>query len=342
MTSSGSQTPTNASAGQEPVRWGVLSTAKIGRNAVIPAIAKARNARLVAVASRDVAKAEPIAAQYPSARVFDSYEALLEDPEVEAVYIPLPNGMHVDWTIRATEHGKHVLCEKPLGMTADEVRRMLDAASRAGVKLMEAYMYRFHPEIEWTLEQIKSGRLGEVRLVRAGFAFDITPRPEDIRLQAGLAGGSLVDVGCYCVNVARAVFGKAPEAIVGHVEVPEGSEVERAVGAVLTFGPRQMAVIDCSFELPRHQFVEVVGTKGLLRIPAPFNQDGPTVVRLTLGDETTEQHFPAADAYQLEVEAFGDAVRHNTAVPLSPEDSVTQAEVIEAIYAAGHYRWPRE
>src|SRR5579885_709344 len=222
---------TNAAA----VRWGVLSTAKIGLNATIPGIQKSRNGRLAAIASRDLARAEAVAAREPGAKVYGSYDALLEDPEIEAVYIPLPNALHVEWTIRAAEHGKHVLCEKPLAPTAADVRRMIDACDRAGVLLMEAFMYRFHPQIRWALEQLRQGRIGDVRLVRSAFHFDISARPQDIRLQAALAGGSLMDIGCYPLNFARAVFGGAPVGAAAQVVVTPGAEVETRMGGVLDF-----------------------------------------------------------------------------------------------------------
>src|SRR5215470_19141941 len=208
----------------EAVRWGVLSTAKIGLNAMIPGIQKSRNGHLAAIASRDVARAEAVAAREPAAKVYGSYEALLEDPEIEAVYIPLPNALHVEWTIRAAEHGKHVLCEKPLAPTAAAVRRVIEACDAAGVLLMEAFMYRFHPQIRWALEQLQQGRIGPARLVRSGFHFDISARPHDIRLQAGLAGGSLMDIGCYPLNFSRAVFAGPPVGAASHVVVMPRAE----------------------------------------------------------------------------------------------------------------------
>lgn len=329
-------------AGSGPLRWGVLSTANIGVKMVIPAIVAARNGQLVAIASRDKAQAEHVSGGNIAIHAYGSYEALLNDPEVEAVYIPLPNGLHLEWTVRAAEHGKHVLSEKPLGVTADEVRRMRDACRAAGVLLMEAFMYRFHPQIRWALDQIAAGAIGEPRVVRSAFAFDIRSRPNDIRLKADLAGGSLMDVGCYPLSFSRAVFGGAPKEIAARVSVPAGSEVERTVAAVLDYGEGRMALIDCSFEQPPHQFAEVVGTQGRLILPRPFTPGrAEAIVRIERGNESVERRFAAVDHYQLEVEHFGDCVREGTPPYLTLDDSIEQAEVIEAIYRAGDYQWPR-
>jgi D-xylose 1-dehydrogenase (NADP+, D-xylono-1,5-lactone-forming) len=326
----------------ESVRWGILGVARIGMRAVVPAMLAASNARVVALASRDQARAEEAVAEIPGAQAYGSYEALLDDPEVEAVYIPLPNGLHAEWVTRAAAAGKHVLCEKTLGMTPDETRAMVSACERAGVLLMEAFMYRHHPQIEWALAQIAAGRIGEAQLVRAGFGFNIAGRPDDIRLVAALGGGSLLDVGCYALNFARAIYGRGPVSAAARIVVPDGSEVERSVAAALDFGQGQLALIDGDFLAPRHHFAEVVGDKGRLLIPRPFTPGtNETVVQIELGDETVERHFEGVDQYQLEVERFGLAIRMGTSPFLSPADAIEQADAIAAIYAAADYKWPR-
>ena len=325
----------------DPVRWGMLSTAKIGVRATLPAIAAASNAQLVAVASRDETRAQAVAAEYPGARALDSYEALLGDDAVEAVYIPLPNSMHVEWTIRALEAGKHVLCEKPLGITGNEVRRIRAASERTGRLVMEAFMYRFHPQIRWTLEQLAAGRIGPVRLVRSAFVFDLHSRPDDIRLQGALGGGSLMDVGCYPLNFCRAVFGGPPREIAARVVVPPGSAVELAMGAVLDFGEGRLGMIDSSFTLPREFFAEVVGERGRIFLPGPYTPGrAEAVVRVVVGDETVERHFAGIDQYTLEVESFSANIRQGTPPFISLEDSLEQAESIERIYDAAGYTPP--
>ena len=324
-----------------PVRWGVLGAAKIGARAVIPAIAEASNATLVAVASRDLPRAQALVADYPGARALASYEALLQDDEIEAVYIPLPNSMHVAWTIRALEASKHVLCEKPLGITSDEVRRIRAASQLASRWAMEAFMYRFHPQIRWTLEQLAAGRIGEVRLVRSSFVFDLHNRPGDIRLQGVLGGGSLMDVGCYPLNFCRAVFGGPPREVAARVIIPPGSEVEMTMGAVLDFGDGRMGMIDSSFSLPRAFYAEVVGERGRIFLPGPYTPGrAESVVRVVVGDETVERQFAGIDQYTLEVESFSANIRQGTPPFISLEDSLEQAESIERIYAAAGYTPP--
>jgi predicted dehydrogenase len=326
----------------ESVRWGILGVARIGMRAVLPAMLAAVNTRVVALASRDPARAEDAVAGLPGMRAYGSYEALLDDPEVEAVYIPLPNGLHAEWVTRAAEAGKHVLCEKTLGMTPDETRAMVSVCERAGVLLMEAFMYRHHPQIEWALAQVAAGEIGRVQLVRGGFGFNIAGRPDDIRLIASLGGGSLLDVGCYPLNFARAIYGRGPVSAAAKVVVPAGSEVERSVAAALDFGDGQLAVIDSNFLAPRDAFAEVVGDLGRLFIPRPFTPGrNETVVRIERDDETIERHFEGVDQYQLEVERFGLAIRTGTRPFLPPSDAIEQADAIAAIYAAADYKWPR-
>lgn len=332
-----------ARTAEQPVGWGVLGTGKIGARAVIPAILASSNGRLVAVASRDRARAETLAAASQSgARAYGRYEELLADSEVEAVYIPLPNGMHVEWGIRAAEAGKHVLCEKPLALTADDARRVGDACQAAGVLLLEAFMYRFHPQTRWVQQQLAAGRIGPVRLVRGAFAFDIAGRPRDIRLQATLGGGSLMDVGCYPLNYCRMVYGGPPRSALARVVVPEGAEVEQGVAAILDFGDDRLGVIDCGFQWPQQQRVEIVGQRGRIVVETPFTPGfSDTVVRVISGNETLEHRLAGVDQYRLQVEHFATCVREGTPLAISPQDAVENAAAIELIYRAAGYRWPR-
>lgn len=325
------------------VRWGILSTANIAVKAVMPAIRDSHNGHIAAIASRDLTRARrTIATVAPDARAYGDYDSLLEDPDIEAVYIPLPNSMHAEWAVRAAEHGKHILCEKPLGTTPEEVRRIIAASRAAGVLLLEAFMYRFHPQIQWALDQIAQGAIGEPRLVRSAFAFDIRGHPENIRLVASLAGGSLMDVGCYPLNFCRAIFGRGPQTVAARVAIPDGSEVERTVSAILDFGDGRLGMIDCSFDLPWHQFAEVVGDEGRLIVPFPYTpqRGAETLARIERGNETTEHRFAPANHYQIEVEHFASCIRSGTPLHLSPEDALEQAEAVEAIYRAAAYQRP--
>ncbi|HEX8996323.1 MAG TPA: Gfo/Idh/MocA family oxidoreductase [Ktedonobacterales bacterium] len=326
----------------ELTRWGVISTANIGVKAVIPAIQASRNGELVAIGSRDLARAERVALRERGVRAYGSYEALIDDEAVQAIYIPLPNAQHLEWTIRALRAGKHVLCEKPLGLTVDETRRMFDVSAESGALLMEAFMYRFHPQITWAREQVAAGRIGPVRLIRSAFVFDIRSNPDNIRLKASLGGGSLMDVGCYPLSLCRLFFGNAPVRAVALMTEPAGAEVEMGVSAALDFGEGRRAVIDSSFELPWRQFAEIIGEKGRISILFPFTPGRvETSVRVDVGEEAWERRFPAVDQYQLEVEHFADCIQRGETPAITRADSLDQAQAIETIYAAAGYRWPR-
>ncbi len=327
---------------KNPVRWGVLSAANIGVKRVAPAIVASSNGRLVAVGSRNVQRAKEVYAFAPDVRIYGDYQSVLDDPDIEAIYNPLPNSLHAEWTIKALRAGKHVLCEKPLAVTAEQGVMMVQTARETGMLLMEAFMYRFHPQIVWTLEQIKEGKIGTVKLVRASFAFNVRSRPHDIRLQAALAGGSLMDVGCYPVNFCRAVFGHAPVAVGARVYTPEKGEVERSANAVLDFGDGCFGLIDSNFELPSRQVCEVIGDAGTITIPLPFTPGNiETVVVMTTEGQSLHQHFTPIDQYRLEVEHFGDSIRLEHDVPLSLEETLENLATIEAIYQSAGYTWPR-
>lgn len=326
----------------ELLRWGVISTANIGVKAVIPAIQASNNGRLVAIASRDLQRAETVALRERGVRAYGSYQALLDDPEVEAVYIPLPNSQHLEWTVKAAEAGKHVLCEKPLALTAEDVEKMYGACDQAGVALMEAFMYRFHPQIAWAQAQVAAGRIGQLRMIRSSFMFDIRSSPDNIRLKAELGGGSLMDVGCYPLSLCRLLFDGNPERAVAMVTEPAKSEVERGMQAALDFGEGRRGLIDSGFELPWSQGAELIGDLGRLIIPRPFTPGNTeTLARLEIGQEIFERRFAAVDQYQIQVERFAQSVRTGQAPPLDRKDALAQARGIEMIYASAGYRWPR-
>ena len=325
-----------------PVRWGVLSAANIGVKRVAPAIHASSNGRLVAVGSRNPQRAREAYAFAPAVRVYANYQSVLDDAEIEAIYIPLPNSLHAEWTIKALRAGKHVLCEKPLAVTAEQGVRMVQTASETGMLLMEAFMYRFHPQIVWALEQAAEGRIGNVKLVRASFAFDVHSRPRDIRLQAALAGGSLMDVGCYPINFCRAVFEHTPISVGARVYTPTEGEVERAASAVLDFGDGCFGLIDSNFELPTRQVGEIIGDAGTITIPLPFTPGNiETIVVLNTEGQSIHQRFIPVDQYRLEVEHFGAAIRLGHAVPLSLEETIENIATIEAIYQSAGYAWPK-
>lgn len=326
-----------------PVRWGVLSAANIAMKRVIPALVAAESEQLVAVASRNAQRTYELFTQQPDLRIYDNYQSLIDDPEIEAIYNPLPNSLHAEWTIKALLAGKHVLCEKPLAVTAEQGALMIEAARNNGKLLMEAFMYRFHPQIIWALEQMNAGRLGEVRMVRASFAFNIfSPmRHNDIRLQPRLAGGSLMDVGCYAVNFCRAVYGRPPAAVAARVYAAESGAVEHSTSAVLDFGEGRFGQIDSSFALPTHQMAEIVGECGTLTLPVPFVTGfQETEVVLSLEGQTIHQKISATDAYRLEIEHFGACIRSDTPPALSLDETLQNLATIEAIYQSAGHPWP--
>ena len=320
---------------EEPtVRWGVLSTANIGRAAVNPAIQASSNGDLVAVASRDAARAREFAKRWEIPRSYGSYEALLEDGAVDAVYIPLPNSMHREWAIRATEHGKHVLCEKPLGLSHAECEEMGAAAAQAGVHLMEAFMYRFHPQTMGALEILQSGAIGDLETIRSTFTFRLT-KPDNIRWSAELGGGALMDVGCYCVNVSRTMAGAEPVEAQAFADWAD-SGVDRRLAGVLRFEHGVMAQFDCSLSAERREWYELAGTEGSLTVPAAFLPGtDDTVIHERHGRRDPIEHVvPGEDEYRLMVEHFAEVVLGRERLRYSATEAARNMRAIEALYAS--------
>jgi predicted dehydrogenase len=316
------------------LRWGVLSTANIGRAAVNPAIQASRNGTLLAVASREPARARAFAAKWGIPRHHGSYEALLEDTEIDAIYVPLPNHLHAPWTIRAAERGKHVLCEKPLALSAAECREMERAAAANGMKLMEAFMYRFHPRTERAVELVRGGALGAVRAIRSVFTFRLT-RTDDVRLDPAMGGGALMDVGCYCVNVSRTLAGSEP------VEVQawatwglSGVDVELA--GALRFETGLVAHFDCALTLERRELFEVAGTDASITVEAAFRpgEGGVAIVEHRARGELVRHEVAGADEYRLMVEHFADCVLHDRPLRYAAAEAAGNMAVLEALLAS--------
>ncbi len=314
------------------VRWGVISTANIGRAAVNPAIQASSNGELVAVASRDGDRARAFAEAHGIPGAYGSYQALLEDGDIDAVYIPLPNSEHREWTIRAVQHGKHVLCEKPLALDASECAEMEAAAAEHGVKLMEAFMYRFHPRTERVVEMIREGRIGTLKAIRSSFTFRLT-RSDNIRLDPDLGGGALMDVGCYCVNVSRTMAGEEPEAVQASAQWTDRG-VDDFLAGMLHFPSGAVAHFDCALTMERYESYEVAGTDGYLRVPASFLPgSGDVEIEDVHGREGTTMHSVAgADEYQLMVEHFAECVLQDTEPRYSAREAAANMSVIAALY----------
>jgi predicted dehydrogenase len=321
------------------VRWGILSTADIGVRKVIPGIRKAARCEVVAIASRDGEQARAVADQLGIPSAHASYEALLADPGVDAVYIPLPNHMHMDWTIAALRAGKHVLCEKPLAMTADDAQRMVDVARETGLHLMEAFMYRQHPSWIAAMELVESGRIGTLTAVQSWFSY-YNDDATNIRNIVEYGGGALFDIGCYTINLSRMVFGGEPSHIQASVRRDPATGVDALVSAILDFDGG-IASFTCAIRSESDQRVHIYGTEGRISIDIPFNipPDRPTRIRLTAGGDppvapdTTVLEFPTTDPYTAEVERFVSAVLEGGPTPVPPEDAVANLRVIDAIFA---------
>jgi len=318
------------------VTWGIISTARINR-LFLAGARRAEDVAVVAVASRDLERGRRFAAEHGIERVHQDYEALLADPEVEAVYIPLPNAMHIEWTIRALEHGKHVLCEKPLSRHPAEVARAYAVAEREGRLLMEAFMYRHHPQTKRLVELVAEGAVGRLRLVRATFSFRADD-PADIRLSRELDGGALMDVGCYCVSAAR-LFAGEPERVTG-VQVLGGGGVDVAFAAAMSFPDDVLAHFDAGLAVAERDELELVGEEGTLFIDDPWHIRTP-LIELRRGGRVDPIRPPSADSYQLEIENFSAAIRGRAQALLGRADALGQARAIEALYrAAGAPRTP--
>ncbi len=323
----------------EPISWGVLSTADIGLSKVLPAMKESELSRVDAIASRSKEKADEAAGQLGIPTTFGSYEDLLADPSIEAVYIPLPNHLHLEWTIAAAEAGKHVLCEKPIGMTSDEARRMVDACESAGVLLMEAFMYRLHPLWLKVVELVQSGAIGELRSVQTTFSY-FNDDPTNIRNIPEVGGGSLYDIGCYAVNAARFLFGTEPTQVKGIVLRDPDLGTDVVTSALLDFGVGQSSFV-CSTQMEDDQRVVIHGTTGRIVVEIPFNipPDRPTrILEIAGGDPPVDpgvriHEIPAANPYTVEADAFSKAIRTGAPAPVPPEDAVANMEVIERIFA---------
>jgi len=326
------------------VRWGILSTADIGLKKAIPGFQRAGGCEVVAIASRDEASARAAADPLGIPRAYGTYEALLADPDVDAVYIPLPNHLHAPWTAAAAAAGKHVLCEKPLALSADEAQAMADTCRDAGVLLMEAFMYRHHPTWVAARELLASGRIGRLTAVDSWFSY-FNDDPANIRNIAAYGGGALYDIGCYSVNLSRMLFGAEPETVDAVVRRDPATGVDVLVSGLLGF-EGGTATFPCSTRAEPDQRVSIHGTEGRITIDIPFNIPPtlPTRIRVVAGGDppvapaTEILEFEPADPYAMEAERFAEAVLAGGPAPLPADDAIANLRVIERLFAAGDRR----
>lgn len=317
------------------IRWGILSTAKIGTEKVIPGLMRSKRGVVAAIASRDGARGKAAAEKLGIPKAYDSYEALLADPEIDAVYNPLPNNLHVPWTLKALAAGKHVLCEKPIAMSAAEAAELKGAAGDRLV--MEAFMVRFHPQWLRARELVRDGRIGELRAVQVFFAYD-NRDPKNIRNIVETGGGALMDIGCYGIVSGRFLFEAEPSRVVSLIDRDSAFGTDRLSSVIADFGGGRQLSFSVSTQLAPHQRVTVAGTKGRIEIPVPFN--APQMQSSTIlvddgsalgGASSTPEHFPPVDQYAEEGDAFARAVLGEEKLPYGIDDAVKNMQIIDAI-----------
>ena len=328
------------------LRWGVLSTAAIGLKKVIPAMQQGQYTSVAAIASRDLAKAQEAAAALGIPTAYGSYEELLADPNIDAIYNPLPNQLHVPWTIKAAEAGKHVLCEKPLSLTVAEAESLLAVRARTGVKIGEAFMIRSSSPMAAPPRTCSTeGRIGELRSILGFFSY-FNIDPANIRNQVECGGGALMDIGCYLVHASRYAFAQEPTRVVALIDRDPQMHTDRLTSAILDF-PGGQSIFTCSTQLVPYQRIHFLGTRGRIEIEIPFNApiDRPTRLFIDDGGDLfgggiTTETFPVCDQYTLQGDAFSKAVLEDTEVPVPIEDAIKNMAVIEAIlYSADSGQW---
>jgi predicted dehydrogenase len=318
------------------VKWGVLSTAKIGWEKVIPAMQRGQHSEVVAIASRSQDQAQSVADRLGIAKAYGSYEALLADPEIEAIYNPLPNDMHIEWTLAAARAGKHVLCEKPFSMHADEALRLREVAGT--VHIMEAFMVRFHPQWLRARALLRSGALGELRVVQAFFSY-FNRQADNIRNLPDAGGGALYDIGCYAIVAGRFFFEAEPQRVVGLFERDPGFKTDRLVSALVDFGGGRRLDFTVATQTTPYQRLQLVGTQQRLEIEIPFNAPQGQSTRIYLdngkvlgGRAAVVEDLPASDQYTLQGDAFSQVVRGALALPYGLDDAVCNMRVIDALF----------
>lgn len=328
----------------EKIKWGILSSAKIGLKQVIPAIQQGKLSEVTAICSRSLEKAKVAASSLGIEKAYGSYEALLQDPDVDVIYNPLPNNMHLEWTVKAMEAGKHVLCEKPIGLTVAEVEEMIRVRDRCGVKAGEAFMVKSNPQWIETRERVRRGEVGDLRLIQGTFSY-YNVDPANIRNIPDLGGGGIWDIGCYPVTISRYIFEQEPVRLVANLEFDPEMKTDR-LGSVMMEFPSGQAQFAVSTQLVPYQRMHIFGTGGHLEVQIPFNapNDRPCTVAQDRGsillDEITTHEYPVTDQYTQMADAFSKAVQEDAEVPVTLEDALNNTRVLTAIFkSAGSREW---
>lgn len=319
------------------VRWGILGAANIAVKKVIPSMQAGEFCEITAIASRDLEKAERTANDLNITKFYGSYGELLQDAEIEVIYNPLPNNLHLEWTLKSAEAGKHVLCEKPLGMNAAEVKKMIEVRDRTKVKIQEAFMVRTHPKWLRVRELIRQKRIGDLQAVTGFFSY-FNDDKSNIRNKRETGGGALMDIGCYCINVSRFVFEDEPQRVSSLIERDAETGIDKLTSAMLDF-PNGRAAFTCSTQLAPSQKMQFFGTKGRIEVPIPFNipTDAPTYILIDdgsdlLGGNIEKIEFPATDQYTIQGDLFSKAILENSEQAISLEDSFANMATIDAVF----------
>ena len=328
----------------QKLRWGVLSTAKIGREKVIPALQASQHNAVVAICSRDLQNARATADSLGIAQAYGSYEDMLADPQIDAIYNPLPNHLHVDWSVKALQAGKHVLCEKPLGLNTADAQRLVDAArAHSHLKVMEAFMYRFHPQWQLAKKLVDEGAIGKLYAVHSHFSYN-NREPDNIRNKAEWGGGALLDIGCYSVSLSRWLFNEEPNNVLGQITPMPGEEVDCLTSGIMEF-PAGTASFTAATKIEAQQYAEAFGDQGSLYIERPFyNDSGLPVqkIRITRNRVVEEIEVPDNNHYGAMGDALALSVFNNTPVPTPLEDAIANMRCIDAIFqSAAERRWVR-
>lgn len=332
----------------EPVRWGILSTAKIGREKVIPAMQQGRMCNVVAIASRGLERAQQVAADLGIPKAYGSYEELLADPEIEAIYNPLPNHLHVPWSAKAVEAGKHVLCEKPLALTADEAQSLIAVRDRTGKLVEEAFMVRHHPQWRRVRELVREGRIGDLRATQGFFSYTNLD-PENIRNRADIGGGGIYDIGCYPITTSRFVFEAEPKRVMALIERDPEMKTDRLASAILDFDRGQASFV-CSTQLVPYQRMQVFGSKGRIEVEIPFNAPPDRPCRIFVDDgsgapstsSAVTETFETTDQYTAQGDDFSMAVRTGEPLEFPIENAMRNMRILDALFRSGESgQWER-
>ncbi len=316
----------------DTVRYGVLSTAQIALNRHVPAAIAAANAEVVAIASRDLAKAQAAAEKHGIARAYGTYRELIDDREIDAIINPLPNSLHCEWTIRAAEAGKHILCEKPLAVSVDEARKMIDAAAANNVQLMEAFTHRLNPQMQYARRLIQEGEIGQVTSARAELSFALKDWENDVRANKKLAGGALMDAGCYCVSALRFTLNEEPVRAQAFQRMRQPNSIDAMTAGLLQFPSGAVGHVLASMEQPFRCELAVIGSHGALIVPNMFDEQG--VVRVAVGGQEHEEKFSGPDRFRVQIERFSTCILEKKVPEFSPQDALKNTAALVALQRA--------